>query len=201
MRIGVMGGTFDPPHLGHLIVAEQARCALHLSKVLFIPAGNPVFKKDRNVTPAHDRYAMCQKAIADNPHFEISDIEIARGGDTYTVDTLRELATMYPSDTQLWIIIGSDAFALMDEWYKPDEVAKRAHVAVMARPGFSREQVVKNERLQKFEPTFVSVTKVGISSTDIRWRARHNQTIRYLVPRDVAAYIASHHLYLHAQQP
>ncbi len=195
IRIGIMGGTFDPPHLGHLIVAEQARVALDLKKVIFIPAGNPVFKKDQYVTPAHDRLRMCEMATDSNPAFEVSNMEIARGGDTYSVDTLRELCTTYTRGVEFWTIVGSDVFSEMQKWYKADEIAKMSHIAVLVRPTTDVEALKERKDLSMFQAEYIPVTQVDISSTDIRQRVKDNKTIRYLVTERVRQYIKNHHLY------
>lgn len=194
LRIGVMGGTFDPPHMGHLIVAEQAREALRLDTVLFIPAGIPVFKKEQKVTPAEDRLRMCEIACASNPAFQVSDVEIARGGDTYTVDTLEQLHEMHP-DADFWTIVGSDAFALMGKWYRSDDIARLSHIAVLVRPGCDTEALQRTESLKRFDASFLHVTQVDISSTGVREKARCGETIRYLVPDGVREYIRGHGLY------
>ena len=108
-RLGIMGGTFDPIHNGHLACAEQAREDLGLDVILFIPTGNPVFKRGQRIAPASDRLAMCRAAIADNPYFDVSDIEIARGGDTYTIDTLRTLRGHFPPNVELYFLAGADS--------------------------------------------------------------------------------------------
>ena len=118
-RIGILGGTFDPPHLGHLLIAETARVALELESVLFLPAGEPWLKSGQPITPAAHRLRMVELAVADNPHFRVSDREIRRSGATYTVDTLRELRDAYPADAEWYFIVGSDVLDQFHRWKEP----------------------------------------------------------------------------------
>ena len=134
-RIGILGGTFDPPHLGHLLIAETARVALDLESVLFVPAGEPWLKSGQRITPASHRLHMVRIAVADNPRFCVSDCEIRRTGATYTVDTLRELRRAYPDDTELFFIVGSDVLDHFHRWKEPDEILALCRLAVIERPG------------------------------------------------------------------
>ena len=197
-RLGIMGGTFDPIHIGHLQCAEEVREAFGLDGVLFIPAGDPWMKHDRCVTPAEMRYEMCARAVADNPYFDVSRIEIDRPGETYTVDTLRELRAFYPHNVQLFFISGADAIFNIMKWRESDEIPRLAQVVAMTRPGY-----VLSDSRQRYMRTHANfgtimqkqVTALSISSTDLRKRVSQGKSIRYLTPASVAAYIAENGLY------
>lgn len=196
-RLGIMGGTFDPIHLGHLSCAEQVRCACGLTSVIFLPAGNPVFKRNQEVTPGSDRLAMCRLALASNPHFSLSSMEIEREGATYTIDTLREFHALYGDDVELCWIIGADAAAGLPLWKDVDKIAAMATMLIVNRPGSDvAEKLLPHLRsVGDFNIELVDTTLLDISSTDIRNRVRHGQTIRYLVPDDVRDYILEHDMY------
>ena len=133
-RLGIMGGTFDPIHMGHLVCAEQARDALDLDGVIFMPAGNPVFKKHIEVSDAHHRVAMCRAAIEDNPAFDVSTLEVDRAGDTYTVDTLETLRAHYPENVELYFIAGADAILTLPQWRDAPRLARLASFVGLNRP-------------------------------------------------------------------
>lgn len=196
-RLGIMGGTFDPIHIGHLACAEQAREAFELDAVIFIPAGNPVFKKDKQVTEASKRLEMCRRACASNPLFDVSSLEIDRTGDTYTVDTLRELREHYPENVELYFITGADAMFSMVKWYKSDEIASMAKLIGVTRPGYdvTDRQLHHFEKASDFEIAYLEVTALAISSTDLRERVRQGKSIRYLTMQSVRDYIDTHKLY------
>jgi nicotinate-nucleotide adenylyltransferase len=191
-RIGIMGGTFDPIHHGHLVAAEEARHALDLGRVIFVPAGDPWQKTDVGVSPAADRYAMVEAAIADNAAFEASKIDIERSGPTYTIDTLRAVTDLYP-DADLYFITGADAILDILSWKDPDEVLDLATFVAVTRPGYDLgklDPVKVSERVETLE-----IPALAISSTDVRARVAQGRPIRYLVPGAVAAYISDHGLY------
>ena len=196
-RLGIMGGTFDPIHIGHLATAEQAREAFGLDAVVFVPAGKPVFKKDRAVTPAADRLAMCRLAVASNPAFCVSAMEIERGGDTYTVDTLRELRGHYPGNVELYFITGADAVAHIVQWRESAAIADLARLIAVTRPGYAltAERRREIEEHGRFDVTYLEVTALAVSSSDLRARVRAGRSIRYLVMQRVLDYIAAHGLY------
>lgn len=182
-KIGIMGGTFDPVHVGHLRIAEEVRESLALDKVLFVPTGHPVFKRDQHVTCADTRFAQVSAAIADNPFFEASRIEIDRPGDTFTVDTLRELHARYPG-TELYFIVGSDAAETIGKWRGVAEIAELAHLAVaVGRPGFAQADELRGKILSAapFNLHLVEVSSLEISSSDIRRRKAEGRSVRYLV--------------------
>ena len=189
-RIGVFGGTFDPPHVGHLIMAETARQQAGLDRVLFLPAGDPWRKAHREVTPAQHRLAMTRLAIADNPCFELDDREVRRQGPTYTADTLRELKAEAP-DAQFYFITGEDALADLPNWHQPDLIVELAVFVVAPRLGARPPAgLVPEERIVRLEMPYI-----GISSTRLRDMAAAGLSLRYQVPVAVEAYIREQGLY------
>ncbi len=192
-RIGIFGGTFDPPHLGHLIAAQQAAELLRLDRVLFIPAGRPPHKQRRPKTPPADRLAMVKLAIAGNPLFGCSDMELRSTGVSYTVDTLHQLALTHHG-AQLHLLIGLDQAMLLPAWKQPEELFTLAKVCALQRPGFSSATIPQPWR-SRVVP--VPVCGIDISASAIRQRAAQRQRIDYLVTPAVARYIMRHRLYLH----
>lgn len=195
-RIGLLGGTFDPVHLAHLRLGEEAAEQLSLDQVLFVPAPRPWRKADRAIAPVADRLAMLERAIAGNPRFALSTIEIDRPGPTYTADTLAALhAEMGP--VELAFILGADALLDLPNWHRPEEIVRLARLAVVARAGRrlpSRAEL--DARLPGLGAAIrLQMPRLAISSTDIRRKAAQGRSIRYLVPDAVAAYIAEHGLY------
>ena len=193
-----MGGTFDPIHMGHLVCAEQARDALDLDGVIFMPAGNPVFKKHIEVSDAHHRVAMCRAAIEDNPAFDVSTLEVDRAGDTYTVDTLETLRAHYPENVELYFIAGADAILTLPQWRDAPRLARLAsfvgsivRVAQACRVRRSR----KSSLALVFVRSFVEAPLFELSSSDIRKRILGNRSVRYLIPPAVLEYIESVGLY------
>ena len=194
MRLGVLGGTFDPPHVGHLIVAEFAREQLHLDSVRFIPAGDPWRKAGRDIAAAPHRLAMTRLAVADNESFAVDDREVQRSGPSYTVDTLREIKEQsLPPDGELFFVLGEDALVDLPYWRDPAAIAALARIAVVPRAGnppvdlpFVSERVVR-----------VEMPYIGINSTLVRERTRLGLSLRYLVAPAVAAYIREQGLYAH----
>ncbi|WP_418922630.1 nicotinate-nucleotide adenylyltransferase [Ellagibacter isourolithinifaciens] len=195
-RLGIMGGTFDPIHIGHLACAEQVREAYGLDAVVFIPAGSPVFKRDRDVTPAADRLAMCRLATESNPAFDVSAMEIERGGDTYTVDTLRELRAHYPDNVELVFITGADAVAKIFRWHESEAVAGLARFVAVTRPGYTLDDEMRATfEKSPFTVDFLEVTGLSVSSSDLRRRVSEGKSIRYLTMSRVRDYICEHGLY------
>lgn len=190
MRLGIMGGTFDPIHVGHLVAASEAGFLLGLDEVLFVPTGHPWQKGHRQVTSATHRVTMCMRAIADNPRFTVSRVDVSRPGPTYTVDTLRDLAAAYPG-AQLAFITGADALRGILTWRHADEVLRRAQLVGVTRPG----HVLADPGVGADRVTLIDVPALAISSTDIRDRVRRGAPIDYLVPVTVAEYIAQQGLY------
>ena len=197
MKIGIMGGTFDPIHYGHLLLAETAYDRFSMDKILIIPAGDPYFKVDRGVSADEDREAMTKLAIADNPHFEFSDMELKREGDTYTVDTLRALKDQYPYD-ELYLIVGSDTLFQMEKWYRPQEVFQLATILSSSRNIATSELNEQMDYLRKkYGAKIVNLymPNIDISSTDIRDKVRHGMSVKYFTPDSVIEYINEHGLY------
>lgn len=196
-RLGIMGGTFDPIHNGHLVAAEQAYFDLGLNVVLFMPAGRPAFKLDKKVTSAEDRYAMTLLATADNPHFLASRLEIDRGGVTYTADTLRILRDVYPENVELYFITGADAIAEIVTWHDAEAIAASAHLVAATRPGYNLDHAMDAiaESGIDFDVTYLSVPALAISSSYLRDRVAAGQGLRYLTPDSVTGYLHKHRLY------
>lgn len=196
-RLGIMGGTFDPIHYGHLVTAEQAREALNLDGVLFMPAGNPAFKLDKRVTDAEDRYAMTVLATAANPAFLASRFEIDREGVTYTVDTLRELREHYPANVKLYFITGADAILDIVAWHNAGELAELATFIAATRPGFDIEQARARVEASgyDFDVRYIQIPALAISSTNIRSRVARGMSVRYLTSESVIGYIRKRGLY------
>jgi nicotinate-nucleotide adenylyltransferase len=193
VRIGVLGGTFDPIHVAHLLLAEQAREQLVLDKVLLIPAGDPWRKASRDVSPAALRLEMVRRATAENPLFEVDDREVRRDGATYTVDTLRELRAELDEDDDLFLILGEDALADLPNWKEPEVLPKYATIVVAPREGVELPETLP------FDPAAIEridMPYMDVSSTDLRQRARLGRSLRYLVPDAVLAFIAEQGLYL-----
>jgi nicotinate-nucleotide adenylyltransferase len=200
MRVGVLGGTFDPVHIAHLVIAEQAREALALDLVLFIPAGEPWRKSQRPISPPEHRLAMLELAVEGNDAFGVSDIELRREGPTYTADTLEALAGERLDD-EFWFIAGADALADLPQWHEPARIVQHARLAVAPRDvqdanvvvqeiAAFRDRAALRDRIDLFD-----APRMEISSTDIRARVAAGRSIRYLVPDAVGAYIALHGLY------
>ncbi|MBT2404381.1 MULTISPECIES: nicotinate-nucleotide adenylyltransferase [unclassified Streptomyces] len=189
-RLGVMGGTFDPIHHGHLVAASEVAALFHLDEVVFVPTGEPWQKSQRAVSPAEDRYLMTVIATASNPQFSVSRIDIDRGGPTYTIDTLRDLSTLNP-DSDLFFITGADALAQILTWRNADELFSLAHFIGVTRPG----HVLTDDGLPKGGVSLVEVPALAISSTDCRARVATGEPVWYLVPDGVVRYIDKRELY------
>ncbi|HLH80885.1 MAG TPA: nicotinate-nucleotide adenylyltransferase [Chthonomonas sp.] len=195
MRLGIIGGTFDPIHYGHLFVAEESRVRFRLDKVLFVPAGIPPHKKNEEITPPKHRYAMTVIGIHGNPAFECSSIEIDRGGVSYTIDTLISLREQYPQD-EFFYITGIDAVCDLLTWHRHQDVMRMARFIAAARPGYSLNRLRDRLPLEYLENILLlGSTMLDISSTELRYRVRHNLPIRYLTPDGVVEYIRKHRLY------
>ncbi|HHY03900.1 MAG TPA: nicotinate-nucleotide adenylyltransferase [Thermoanaerobacterales bacterium] len=198
-RVGVMGGTFDPIHYGHLVTAEAARTTFKLDEVIFTPAGNPPHKKDYEVTPAEERYLMTILAINSNPYFKVSRVEIDRHGLTYTVDTLCEFKKIYGPDTALYFISGADAVLDILTWKDVRDVLNYCTFIAATRPGYPIEKLdqkliqIKNLYGKVVYP--LQVTGMDISSTEIRKRVKQGISIKYLLPESVELHIKKHGLY------
>ena len=195
-RLGIMGGTFDPIHIGHLACAEQARVAFNLDAVVFIPAGMQPFKQDKKVTSAEMRLEMCKLACATNPFFDVSAIEIEREGLTYTVDTLRQLHEYYPSNVELYFITGADAMLSIAKWHDSAAIADLAHLIAVTRPGYEMTDEAKAELdAAHFDVSYLETTALSISSSMMREWVREGKSIRYLTSLAVHDYILAKNLY------
>ncbi|MFJ1701887.1 nicotinate-nucleotide adenylyltransferase [Kitasatospora sp. NPDC088346] len=193
-RLGVMGGTFDPIHHGHLVAASEVASAFHLDEVIFVPTGQPWQKLDRAVSAAEDRYLMTVIATAENPQFSVSRIDIDRDGPTYTVDTLRDLHALHPDD-ELFFITGADALAQILSWRDSEELFELAHFIGCTRPGHT----LSDAGLPVGRVSLVEVPALAISSTDCRDRVAKGEPVWYLVPDGVVRYIDKRALYAPAQ--
>ncbi len=215
MKIGVFGGTFNPIHCGHLRAAEEAREALSLDRVLFVPAGNPPLKSG-DIAEAGKRYRMVEMAIAGNSFFEVLDIECSRGGKSFTVDTLEELQGRHPG-SELYFILGIDAFLDIPNWWMPERLIALTHFILLARPGTKFSDLPASPYLADGraiigeidgvsghaevrlisgrKAVLLPVTPLAISSTEIRRRLRTGLSIKYLLPEQVESFIISNKLY------
>jgi nicotinate-nucleotide adenylyltransferase len=187
-RIGVMGGTFDPIHHGHLVAASEVAQSFDLDEVIFVPTGQPWQKS--GVSPSEHRYLMTVIATASNPRFTVSRVDIDRAGPTYTIDTLRELKNQRP-EAELFFITGADALAQILSWRDHDELWDLAHFVAVSRPG----HVLSTAGLPTDDVSQLEIPALAISSTDCRDRVEHGNPVWYLVPDGVVQYIAKHHLY------
>jgi nicotinate-nucleotide adenylyltransferase len=196
VNIGILGGTFDPIHIGHLVIAEEARIKLGFNEVLFVPAGQPWLKQDRNITPADHRVEMVRRAIADNPHFKLCTLEVERPGPSYTVDTLTMLRKQLGSEASLFFVLGRDTLAELPLWKEPKKVVQLCRLVVPPRLGSKDLKHLETAipgLLDKFIQLDMPV--IGISSAEIRQRLAQGLTIRYLVPAEVEKYITEQKVY------
>ena len=198
MNIGVLGGTFDPVHSGHLVIAEEARLRFGLNKVLFVPAGQPWLKTNSKITAAAHRVEMLKRAIADNAGFELSTMEIDRPGPSYSVDTVAVLQQQSGAGAKIFFLIGWDSLSELPQWKEPARLIQLCKLVAVTRPGFSRPD------LKSLEPSIPGITQsvvwldippIDISSSDIRDRVAQGLSIHSLVPDDVESYIAENKLY------
>ncbi|SDQ09092.1 nicotinate-nucleotide adenylyltransferase [Microbacterium sp. cf332] len=187
-RIGVMGGTFDPIHHGHLVAASEVAQSFDLDEVIFVPTGTPWQKSF--VSPGEDRYLMTVIATASNPMFTVSRVDIDRDGPTYTIDTLRDLKAQRP-DADFFFITGADAIAQILSWRNHDELWELAHFVAVSRPGHT----LSSAGLPSDDVSLLEIPALAISSTDCRARVGRGHPVWYLVPDGVVQYIAKHHLY------
>ncbi|MCB1257939.1 MAG: nicotinate-nucleotide adenylyltransferase [Microthrixaceae bacterium] len=188
-RVGIMGGTFDPPHIGHLVTAINVRHELGLDEVLMVVANEPWQKVDsRKISLATDRYEMVQAAVVDDEGVEASDIEIRRGGSSYSVDTLEELLANEPG-VQLFLVLGADAAAGLDSWERADDLDSLCTIVVVDRPGTTSEPP------ERFQVVNVEVPRLEVSSTDLRARVRDGRPTTYLLPERVRELIEARELY------
>ena len=196
MRLGILGGTFNPPHLGHLVSAQEAYLHLALDRVMLIPARIPPHKPVEDEPGVEHRLELCRLAIRGDERFLVSDVEVARPGPSFTVDTLEELTSKAP-DSELFLILGGDIAAGLPDWHQPEKVLSLSTLAIAERPGTTRAQI--EGALGRLEggdrAEFFPMPTIELSSTEIRRRVREGQPIRYIVPDAVGAYIRDHQLY------
>jgi nicotinate-nucleotide adenylyltransferase len=198
MRFGILGGTFDPIHLGHLLMGEAARQKLGLQRVLFVPAGDPPHKQSEVSTPARHRRAMVELAIAGNPHFELCPVDLDRAGPHYSTDTVRLIRARYDlSADDCFFIIGADSLQDLPTWHRPEELLRLCRLAAIRRPGCRPDMAALAEQLPGLNQrlVWVDMPLIGISASDIRARLRAGQGIRYQVAEPVREYILAQHLY------
>lgn len=197
MRVGVFGGTFDPIHLGHLIVAQEVRFRIPLDRLLFVPAGQPPHKPNRVVTPAVHRLAMLERALEGERAFAVSRLEVDRPGPSYSVDTLRALRADLGPGVELYFVLGTDQLADLPTWHRPRELLALCHLIAVQRPGVACDLTTVARRLPGLaeRTVWVPVPQIAIAAREIRRRVAAGEPIRYLVPDAVAAYIAAHGLY------
>ncbi len=199
MNVGILGGTFDPVHSGHLILAEVAREQLNLNEILFIPAGQPWLKVERTITPAEHRVQMLRLALDDTPYFRTSEMEIKRSGPTYTIDTINALKKRLSDEDELFFILGQDNLMQLPQWHDAPELIQLCYLVAAPRPG------VKKPDLKAMEAEIPGIRQrvmlmkeplVDISATDIRERVARGLSVRHLVPEPVNRYIKEHRLYI-----
>jgi len=193
-RVGVMGGTFDPIHHGHLVAGSEVQAWFGLDEVVFVPTGRPWQKNERDVSSSEHRYLMTVVATASNPRFTVSRVDIDRGGPTYTIDTLRDLQSVYPDD-ELYFITGADALAQILTWREHDNIFELAHFVGCTRPGHELSEN-STDGLPNDRMTIVEIPALAISSTDCRERVAAGEPIWYLVPDGVVQYVNKYRLYV-----
>lgn len=192
MKVGIFGGTFDPIHFGHLLLAEQAREAASLHEIWFIPAGEPPHKQGKPLTPAEERKKMVELAVEGHPQFKVNPIELMRSGPSYTVDTIMELKKQNPH-VEFFLLVGADMVKNLPKWYKIKEIIQNVQVIGLGRPGFDHDALPEyiEERLMWIP----DAVETNISSSIIRERLMLNRSVRYLVPDSVYKYIKEQGLY------
>lgn len=200
-RIGILGGTFDPPHVGHLILGEYSIDALDLTHLLFVPAADPPHKQDRAKTPVEHRLAMLKLAIKGNERFDLSRIDLDRPGPHYSLDTVKIVGAQFPS-AELYFVMGGDSLRDLPKWHRPQELIALCKLAVMRRPGDNLNPGMHRAVLPGLEQRVVMMDTpvLEISSTEIINRLRQGKSVRYLVPDEVLAYIAEYGVYSDAAQ-
>jgi nicotinate-nucleotide adenylyltransferase len=199
MNIGVMGGTFDPIHIGHLIVVEAVRARLNLAEILFVPAGQPWLKVDSPISPAEHRVEMVRLALADKPYFKLSTMEIERAGPTYTVDTITELKAQLGAEDELFFILGWDNLAELPRWRQPSRLIQMCRLVAVPRPGSPRPDLKALEAIipgLSQRVALMDKPEIDISASAIRNRVAQGLSIHHLVPEPVGRYIKEHKLYL-----
>jgi nicotinate-nucleotide adenylyltransferase len=203
LRLGILGGTFDPIHFGHLLAAEEARVTLRLDRVLFAPAGDPPHKQGYAILPIAHRLRMARLAISDNPAFDISAVDMDRPGPHYTVDTIQLIRNEWGTGVdETYFIMGADSLAHLLTWHQPDQLVDLCRLAVVARPGYRADLAELEAALPNISRRldWVEMPVLGISSSDLQRRVREGRSIRYQVPAAVAEYVTEHNLYREDRQ-
>lgn len=196
-RMGIMGGTFDPIHYGHLRIAELAREAFALDRVVFVPNGMPAHKDNGLVSPPHARLAMTELAVASNPHFACSRIEIDRAGPSYALDTVRGFRHAHPVLKALYWIIGADTIPQIPTWHQADRLVQECHFIAVTRPGYDDASLYGlEERVPPSCVSFLAAPGLEISGTRLREDVRAGRSIKYLIPEAVEAYLLQNALYI-----
>lgn len=198
-KVGIMGGTFNPIHFVHLLLAEAAYEQYHLDEIVFLPSKRPAYKPISEVIEEEHRFHMIELAISDNPHFSVSDMEFYREGNTYTADTLLELTKKFP-DTEFYFVIGGDSLFSLEKWSRPEIVMEKAHIVAAQRDDKDNERLVQkmmelNEKY-KAKIELLQVPMMEVSSRMLRERVKEGQSIRYFLPETVRSYIIKHGFYL-----
>lgn len=195
-RLGILGGTFDPPHIGHLWLGEAACQQLKLDKVLFLPAGQPPHKQDEKVSPAKHRLEMTRLAVSSNDRFIVDDLDVTRPPPHYTLTLLVLLHQRFP-ETLLWLLIGSDSLQELPTWHQPGEIMKLARFGVLPRSSVTVDWFSLTQKLPGVESTvdFIKAPTIELSSTEMRLWLNSGRSLRYLIPQEVVEYIAVHGLY------
>ena len=199
MNIGVMGGTFDPIHIGHLVVAEEARRRVNLAETLFVPAGLPWLKTDSLISAAEHRMKMVRLAIADKPYFKLSTVEIERAGQSYTVDTIADLQGQIGAEDELFLILGWDSLAELPQWHEPSRLITMCRLVIAPRPGYPRPKLKSLEgSIPGISPRVMLMDgpEIDISASNIRDRVGRGLSVHHLVPKPVNRYIKQHGLYI-----
>jgi len=196
-RIGVIGGTFDPIHFGHLAAAEEARVRVNLEKVLFVVALLPPHKLDDEVTPVEHRLAMVRLGIASNPYFEVSHVDMDRPGPSYTVDTISILREQWGPGTELFFVMGLDSLVEMPTWHQPERLIRLCHLVAVTRPGVEVDLPALEISIPGISNRLeiIDMPGLNISSTDLQRRVRDGLPIKYQVPEEVERYVREHRLY------
>lgn len=200
-RIAIMGGTFNPIHYGHLVMAEAVRCHYNIDNILFIPSGHPPHKDNNEVLDKEHRFLMSVLATDSNPNFFVSRIELDREGVTYTIDTINQLVEIYGKDTKIYFIAGADVFnEILTTWKDPAQLFQKCTFIAATRPEYNKDELLEsmNKIKKKYKANFhfIEVPALSISSTDIRNRVKEGKSIKYLVPETVENYIYKCHIYV-----
>lgn len=198
-RYGIMGGTFDPIHTGHLVVAEEVRKEFNLDKVIFMPTGDPPHKNSKKVSKGYSRYEMTLLATITNPYFEISRLELDREGTTYTIDTMIDLKERYGDTVELFFITGADSLLELHKWKDSEKILEICKIVAATRPGYDLDhmkgRLKELNELHRDQINTITTPGLQISSTDIRRRVKNNMSIKYLLPESVEIYINKYKLY------